>query len=76
MADSDGAAPLFAIFFLAIYSLVLVPLTLYRLCNPAEEATKPWEAVRLATMPARIERSSECGRAALGRGAGCVHYAC
>ena len=45
MADQAGAASLFAIFFLAIYSLILIPVTIYLLCNPKEEAVKPWEAV-------------------------------
>ena len=41
----EGNTSLFGIFFLAIYSLVLIPYTIYRLCNPSEEAIKPWEAV-------------------------------
>ena len=48
MADQqEGSSPLAAIFFLSIYSLLLIPFTIYRLCNAAssEDVVKPWEAV-------------------------------
>ena len=48
MAEQEGSSPLFAIFFLSIYSLLLIPFTIYRLCSAAssEDVVKPWEAVR------------------------------
>lgn len=48
MAEQEGSAPLFAIFVLAIYSLFLIPYTIYKLCLAAspDEFVKPWEQVR------------------------------
>lgn len=45
--QQEGSSPLFAIFILAIYSLLLIPTTIYRLCSAAgsEDVVKPWEAV-------------------------------
>ena len=46
--ESENGAPLFAIFVISLFSLFLVPFTIYKLCKAAgdEEAVKPWEAVR------------------------------
>ena len=48
MAD-DNSSSLFAVFFLSLYTLVLVPYTIYKVCSAASvsgEAVKPWLKVR------------------------------
>ena len=44
----QGSEQLFAVFFLSIYSLFVIPYTIYKLCHAAspDEVVKPWEAVR------------------------------
>lgn len=63
MAEQEGSSPLFAIFFLSIYSLLLIPLTIYRLCNAAssENVVKPWEAVRRPSWFCLFSVLSACG---------------
>jgi hypothetical protein len=39
MAEESAPSGLFAIFMLAIYSLVLIPYSLYWLCSSGEEKT-------------------------------------
>ena len=46
---ADDSSSLFAVFFLALYTLVLIPYTVYKVCNAATgstEAVKPWLKVR------------------------------
>ena len=47
MAEQTGSTPLFAVFLIAIYSLLLIGYTCYKLCAAAspDEVVKPWEAV-------------------------------
>ena len=49
MAEQAGSSPLFAVFFLSVFSLFLIPYTIYKLCVAAspDDVVKPWEAVRL-----------------------------
>ncbi|KAK9789757.1 hypothetical protein WJX73_001047 [Symbiochloris irregularis] len=46
--QQEGSSPLFAIFFLSIYSLLLIPITIWRLCAAAgsEDVVKPWEVAQ------------------------------
>jgi hypothetical protein len=37
--NSAASSGLFAVFVLSIYSLVLIPFTIYRLCNASDEVT-------------------------------------
>ncbi len=48
MVEQAGSSPLFAVFFLSVFSLFLIPYTIYKLCVAAspEEVVRPWEAVR------------------------------
>ena len=48
MVEQTGSTPLFAVFLIAIYSLLLIGYTCYKLCAAAspDEVVKPWEAVR------------------------------
>jgi hypothetical protein len=39
MADNPASSGLFAVFLLSIYSLVLIPYTIYSLCASGDEAT-------------------------------------
>ena len=51
MAEQQtGSTPLFAVFLIAIYSLLLIGYTCYKLCAAAspDEVVKPWEAVSLS----------------------------
>jgi hypothetical protein len=42
----SGSTSLFGIFLLAIYSLIVIPYTIYHLCNvPETAAVQPWEKV-------------------------------
>ena len=47
MVEQTGSTPLFAVFLIAIYSLLLIGYTCYKLCAAAspDEVVKPWEAV-------------------------------
>ena len=47
MAENAGSSPLFAVFFLSVYTLFLIPYTIYRGCVAAspEDVVRPWEAV-------------------------------
>jgi translocation protein SEC63 len=47
MGETEGSSPLFVIFILSIYSLFLIPFTIYKLCVAAapDEVVKPWEQV-------------------------------
>jgi len=60
--ESQGNSPLFAVFFLSLYSLFVIPYTIYKLCNAAsaDDVVKPWEAVRVLDHPLR----SGCAAAA------------
>lgn len=51
MPEQAGSSPLFAVFFLSVFSLFLIPYTIYKLCVAAspDDVVKPWEAVRLVT---------------------------
>jgi len=62
--ESQGNSPLFAVFFLSLYSLFVIPYTIYKLCNAAsaDDVVKPWEAVRVLDHPLR----SGCAAAAWG----------
>ena len=45
---SEQSSSLFAVFILSIYTLVLVPYTIYKLCTAASatsEVVKPWQKV-------------------------------
>lgn len=42
MADHRGSSTLFAIFILAIYSLLLIPYTLSYLCSSSDEQVQPF----------------------------------
>ncbi|KAK9839330.1 hypothetical protein WJX81_008661 [Elliptochloris bilobata] len=44
--EPQGNGQLFAVFFLSIYSLFVIPYTIYKLCHAAspDEVVKPWEA--------------------------------
>lgn len=46
-AQAEGSG-LFVVFFLSLYTIVLVPYTIYRLCNLSEDkhVVKPWAKVR------------------------------
>jgi hypothetical protein len=39
MAENTASSGLFAVFLLSIYSLFLIPYTIYRLCAGADEVT-------------------------------------
>ena len=54
--QQEGSSPLFAIFFLSIYSLLLIPITIWRLCAAAgsEDVVKPWEVVRHYRNPLHV----------------------
>jgi hypothetical protein len=45
-AQAEGAG-LFVVFFLSLYTIVLVPYTIYKLCNLSEDkqVVKPWAKV-------------------------------
>lgn len=58
------ASGLFAIFLLAMYSLVLVPYTLYALCSRGEEKAQAVVKVRRACLPCVCM----CGRVHVFRG--------
>lgn len=47
MEEQAGSSPLFAVFVLSVYSLFLIPYTIYKLCVAAapDEVVKPWESV-------------------------------
>ena len=53
MPDQAGSSPLFAVFFLSVFSLFIIPYTIYKLCVAAspDDVVKPWEAVRLGDLP-------------------------
>lgn len=53
----QGSSPLFAVFFLSIYSLFVIPYTIYKLCHAAspDEVVKPWELVRSYSFCNRAE---------------------
>ena len=53
----QGSSPLFAVFFLSIYSLFVIPYTIYKLCHAAspDEVVKPWESVRSYSFCCRAE---------------------
>jgi hypothetical protein len=44
--EHTGNSAMFGIFVLSIYSLFLIPFTLYRVCagSEEEEAAQPWQA--------------------------------
>ncbi|KAK2079921.1 hypothetical protein QBZ16_002316 [Prototheca wickerhamii] len=43
-SDHTGSTPMFAIFVLSLYSLYLIPYTIYKLCGGSlENVSKPWE---------------------------------
>lgn len=50
MEEQAGSSPLFAVFVLSLFSLFLIPYTIYKLCVAAapDEVVKPWESVSLA----------------------------
>ncbi len=55
MEEQAGSSPLFAVFVLSVFSLFLIPFTVYKLCVAAapDEVVKPWESVS----PSRKSRS-------------------
>lgn len=69
----QGSEQLFAVFFLSIYSLFVIPYTIYKLCLAAspDEVVKPWEAVRaprhlaLSSSVCLTNRLPSCGVLAL-----------
>jgi len=53
MAENTASSGLFAVFLLSIYSLFLIPYTIYRLCSAEEDVTtQPVVKVRLAVAAA------------------------
>ena len=48
MEATEQSSSLFAVFFLSIYTLVLVPYSIYKVCTAAStnsEVVKPWQKV-------------------------------
>lgn len=62
MAQAEGAG-LFVVFFLSLYTIVLVPYTIYKLCNLSEDkqVVKPWAKVRTASAHAEMTGISSSG---------------
>jgi translocation protein SEC63 len=44
--EHKGNSAMFGIFILSVYSLFLIPFTLYRVCSASDEAeaAQPWQA--------------------------------
>jgi translocation protein SEC63 len=61
MVEQAGSSPLFAVFFLSVFSLFLIPYTIYKLCVAAspEEVVRPWEAVSALTEPASTRTAEQ-----------------
>ena len=57
MVEQTGSTPLFAVFIIAIYSLLLIGYTCYKLCAAAspDEVVKPWEAVSFSLPGAQVK---------------------
>lgn len=47
MAEEGDGSPLFAVFFLSLLSLVLIPWTLYKCCSKSQESLQSWAPVRV-----------------------------
>ena len=48
MEATEQSSSLFAVFFLSIYTLVLIPYSIYKVCTAAaatSEVVKPWQKV-------------------------------
>ena len=70
---SEQSSSLFAVFFLSIYTLVLIPYTIYKLCTAASttsEVVKPWQKVCFQGYPALLVTEGRIVR--IGRHAACV----
>lgn len=60
--NSAASSGLFAVFVLSIYSLVLIPYTIYRLCNAGDEVTtQPVVKVRGLTAAVGLNTSEHLG---------------
>ena len=49
--DNTGSTPMFAIFLLSIFSLLLIPYTLYKLCGGGGEDTEASAAANHRRLP-------------------------
>lgn len=68
MAEEQPSG-LFAIFLLTIYSLVLIPYTLYRVCSSGEEKAEAVVKVRRAPLLHQGSADGRAGRDMLSGGA-------
>ncbi|BDA43749.1 Translocation protein SEC63 homolog [Coccomyxa sp. Obi] len=52
MEEQAGSSPLFAVFVLSLFSLFLIPYTIYKLCVAAapDEVVKPWESKKTSAI--------------------------
>ncbi|EIE19320.1 hypothetical protein COCSUDRAFT_48909 [Coccomyxa subellipsoidea C-169] len=52
MEEQAGSSPLFAVFVLSVFSLFLIPFTVYKLCVAAapDEVVKPWESKKTSAI--------------------------